>query len=633
MIASPVRYSILCALVLGGLALLATQGARLGLLPALLLLPLAAWPAWIALAYPATVRRIEARTSLRDGESPWWAPLLGGALSKQVAAVPVALLAAWSLCGSLIADAQATLACAAATAAVIYAAGMLIIPRAAPLKPYARLRPVLLAAPAIAALLLTPAWILTTGLNATAEGTMAESIAEAPRYEGPSMLLTWVTDGRGLIEGAGVGISIWAERQGAGPLVVLWRIVRGFGQFWFMALVFAGLLLPRGAARRILRPSGSDDPPPVGPRRAALAGFTATILLLFAVSSIARLEALAMQRQHPEVITQAPALPAPAVGAVPPILASGRDVFPASAPPGLPSPTDLRHAIEAERLGDLACPEGTIAGLRKVDDELRMIFAAQRATLESAARQGFAVMRANVTNYLDWYYSLPAEYARTGHLLVGDAELYLEERFRTHLEIGEPLAPLVAAAEALKGNPALVEEWRRGREALLGACGDLILPSDRGLVVTTATAPEALLLAGPSVEALDLRSRIGGASAAGAAGGLVGMAVGKLVAKESFGLAVEALGKLALGKAAGWLGGASAGAGGGALVGSIVPGVGTTIGAAVGSVVGGVSAWIATDALLLALEEAVSREGFEAEILLAIHEAEAEFLASLEASP
>jgi hypothetical protein len=46
-------------------------------------------------------------------------------------------------------------------------------------------------------------------------------------------------------------------------------------------------------------------------------------------------------------------------------------------------------------------------------------------------------------------------------------------------------------------------------------------------------------------------------------------------------------------------------------------------------VVGGVGAWIATDYALLALDEAASREGFEREILAAIDEAEAEFLASL----
>jgi hypothetical protein len=40
-------------------------------------------------------------------------------------------------------------------------------------------------------------------------------------------------------------------------------------------------------------------------------------------------------------------------------------------------------------------------------------------------------------------------------------------------------------------------------------------------------------------------------------------------------------------------------------------------------------AWIATDYALLALDEAASREGFEREILAAIDEAEAEFLASL----
>src|SRR5687768_8285802 len=109
MIASPARYSLLGVLVLGGLAVLAGQGARLGLLPALLLVPLVAWPAWLGLAYAAAARRIEARSSLRDGESPWWTVFLGGALLRQVAAVPVALMAAASAGWTLVADGGAGL--------------------------------------------------------------------------------------------------------------------------------------------------------------------------------------------------------------------------------------------------------------------------------------------------------------------------------------------------------------------------------------------------------------------------------------------------------------------------------------------------------------------------------------------
>ena len=629
MIASPLRYSILCALVLGGLAFLAAQEARLGLVPALLLLPMVAWPAWLALAYPAAVRRIEARASLRGGERPWWGPLLGGAMWRQVAAVPVACLAAWSLCWRLLAEGWVTLAWAAAMAVLVYATAWVLTGRMAPLKAYARPRPILLAAPWIASAMLTMIWALTFGLASLGDGSLAQAVSREPRYEGASALLAWASDATGLLNGARAWTSAWVERQGAWPVAAAWQALGAFGQFWLLALVFAGLLLPPRAARRILRPSDAEEPLPVGPRRAAVAGFGGAILFLFAVSLLARLEGWATLRHSPQAFAEAPGLATPALAEHLSPLSPEADPRPSGSVSGLPTPSEIRRAVEAERLGELVYPQGTIVGLDGLDQGLRAVLTAQREGIEAAAREGFGTMRANVPAYLDWYYSLPAEYARTGHLLIGDAGSYLEEQLRGHLEIGEPLAPLRAAVEDLAGNPERLAEWRQARQALLGGCGTAFLPPDHGALVTTASAPGDILLRGPSVQALDLRTRVGGASVAGGAGGLVGMAVGKLVAKEAFGLAGEALGKLALGKAAGWMGGAAAGAGGGALAGSVVPVLGTTVGAAVGGVLGGVVAWIGTDYALLALDEAISREGFEAEILLAIDEAEAEFLTSL----
>ena len=105
-----------------------------------------------------------------------------------------------------------------------------------------------------------------------------------------------------------------------------------------------------------------------------------------------------MLRQHPVTWAEAPDMAAPlSDGSWPRLEASlGLDGGPARASSGLPTPTDLRRAIEAERLGDLACPEGTIAGLQALDDGLRHVLSRQRAVLEGAAREGFGSMRANV---------------------------------------------------------------------------------------------------------------------------------------------------------------------------------------------------------------------------------------------
>lgn len=633
MIAVPLRYSLLCALVLGGLAVLAAQGARLGLAPALLLLPLAAWPAWLALAYPATVRRVDARSSLREGESPWWAPLLGGALWKQVAAVPVALLAAWSLAWSLIAQDWTAWLLAALAAGLSWPVAALVAGRTAALRPYARPRPVLLLAPRLVALVVTGAWVLALGLAVPAEGSLAERVAAEPRYEGASTLLAWAVDWTATLNGAVAWGQAWAERQAPGPWVAAWRLLGVLGQSWLLALVFAGLLLPRGAAGRILRPSEADEPPPVGAGRAGLAAFAATILLMVAVSLSAHLEGWAGGRQHPQAWVGAPGLGSPEEGADDPVLAAGHDPRPGLRLAGLPTPTDLRQAVEAERIGELTCPEGTIAGVDRLDAEMRAILLQQRDELGAAIGRAFDAMRANVPGYLDWYYSLSAEYARTGHLLLGDAEGYLEERLSAHLGEGEALAPVAAAIEDLAGNPVLLDGWREQRKALLGACAEIPLPLDGLAVAYAAEAPAGLLLSGPAVERLDLSLRLEGAGlgavAGGIAGALLAKTLGKLAAKEAFGLAVEALAKVAAGKAVGGLGGAMTGGLAGAAGGSLVPVFGTTAGAVAGAVLGALALGVATDYSLIEVEEMVSRQAFEDEILLAIDEAEAELLGQL----
>jgi hypothetical protein len=185
----------------------------------------------------------------------------------------------------------------------------------------------------------------------------------------------------------------------------------------------------------------------------------------------------------------------------------------------------------------------------------------------------------------------------------------------------------VAALEAPFPAGTLV-----ARDRLLADCG--FLPADDAVLAITVEAPRALLTPAPDPEAISFRARLGASAMGTAAGGVAGTVAGKLLAKvlakEAFGLAAEAAGKLVLGKAAGGLGSAAAGAGAGALAGSVVPGLGTTVGAVVGGVMGGLAIGVATDYALLELDEAVSRDDFEAQILAAIDEAEAEFRAALD---
>jgi hypothetical protein len=346
------------------------------------------------------------------------------------------------------------------------------------------------------------------------------------------------------------------------------------------------------------------------------------------VSLLAEGEAMASAGRAPRALAEVPALAAPEGGAVP-TLAPGADQAPGRATPVLALPTALREVVEAERIGALACPPGTIAGIETLDQGIRDLVAARRADVERAVHAGFVAARARVPVFLDGYYSLTAEYLRTFHLVAGDAEAFLEEEITGALAMDDAFAGFRTALLALEAP--LPPDALATRDRLLADCGRL--PPDDAVLRVTASAPEALLVRGPDAEAIAFEARLAASGLGGVAGGVAGAIAGKVIAKlvasEVFALAAETVGKLALGKAAGGFGGAAAGAGAGALAGSVVPGVGTTVGAVVGGVLGGLAVGVATDYALLEIEEAVSREAFEAEIVAALDAAEAELLASL----
>ncbi len=625
MIASPARYSVLCVLVLGGLGWLAHEGPRLGLASALLLLPVAAWPAWLALAHPAAVRKAQAMSVLTQGVRPWWSPFLGGALVRQVLAVPVALLAAWSVGWTLIAGGWTAWAWLLGTAALLYSVARLVARQARPLRPYARLRPVLLVAPAATAALLTAAWALTAGSQAMDNSTLAQRVAAEPRYEGASALLAWAVDGTAVVNGVRLWGLAWAEGE-VQPLATLWQGVAAFGQSWLLASVFAGLLLPPREARRILNPSDADIPPPPASGRVAAAGVLAGLLCSAFVAALAQAEAWATSVRRPVAWAEAPVLISPGQGMASPRIAPSEDPTMGILAPLLPTPSTLRAVVEAERIGALTCPPGFIARVRAIDRQLQVIADARRQEVEAAARAGFDAIRAKVPVFLDGYYSLTAEYVRTFHLVAGDAEVFLERELAEALEVEASFEAFRAAISTL-ATP-LPPELVLTRDRIVADCG--LLPTDSAILEVTASGSAEMLNVPPDVETIGLRTRLAASGAGLMAGGVAGAIMAKLVAKEAFGLAAEAVAKLTLAKAAGGLGGAAAGAGAGALAGSVVPGIGTTVGAAVGGVLGGLALGVATDYAMIRIEEAVSREAFEAEIRLSITEAEREFLAQIQ---
>ena len=287
--------------------------------------------------------------------------------------------------------------------------------------------------------------------------------------------------------------------------------------------------------------------------------------------------------------------------------------------------------LRVERIGEEYFAPGTIAALERARRVALARLEVSTAELRTSTDAAFAAMAANVDVYLDWYYSLGAEYGRIGHLLAGDLDEYMARKFAETLAQDELFrdveralaANLVASAEA----NALYERLSAN---LLAQNRVSPLPEQQVVVVQQLALSE-VLTPPEHGELLGVQNRLLLASGGGAMAGVVGGAIAakltaKVVTKSSFKLATQAAAKLAASKAAGTTLGAGAGATTGAALGSVVPGFGTALGALVGGLLGGIAVGVGIDKALIEFEEAVGREALRAELLQALDEARREYL-------
>ena len=238
---------------------------------------------------------------------------------------------------------------------------------------------------------------------------------------------------------------------------------------------------------------------------------------------------------------------------------------------------------------------------------------AQQEVLLSHARMCGA-MEANVDRFLDWYYSLGAEYMRIANTLVRNGERYLQEKLEENLYYGID----TAAFKSLLNNLGQLEDEY---DYLVAEAGQKFrLTEAPGAGVTVVALDSSFLDLLDRNATIDFKSRMGVSSTLGLAAGAV---AAKALSKPAMKVAATTIAKLVAGKlATGAAAGGSVAAGvylGGA-IGSVVPGVGTAVGAGVGGAITGIGAWIAGDAIMVSLEEYVSRDDMRREILEAIGE-------------
>jgi uncharacterized membrane protein len=221
---------------------------------------------------------------------------------------------------------------------------------------------------------------------------------------------------------------------------------------------------------------------------------------------------------------------------------------------------------------------------------------------------------AGVDDYLNWYFSLGADYARLAMILSGNVDLFLQSK------VNELVMGKLQQDDAFKKLQAAYEnQWMQLHEAN-GAVQRLLIENrlnvvDRGCKVVSDTSTRQM-----SLHLDEAKVRLSSSAAAGLIGGVFASKLtAKVMTKSSVKISSKVLLKAVAKKAAGKAGSALAGAGVGAGIGSVVPFFGTAVGAVVGAVVG-VAVGVGIDIAALALEEGLTRDSMRKDLIESVTE-------------
>ena len=273
------------------------------------------------------------------------------------------------------------------------------------------------------------------------------------------------------------------------------------------------------------------------------------------------------------------------------------------------SPLALKRLPECERIGRQLYSLGTLEATRQ-----QALQALGRMRAGQALCQSGHDMQAQLDLalecYLDWYFSLGAEWGRIFSLLTGDVNQFLQDKLTASLVATPGLEAWMQALQqqALDSGAAL-EQGRQGVEQTL-ARHHLALGSGQCIVRAEAPTLPALDLLG------DARQRLQASAMAGTgAGALAAVVAGKAMAKTSMKAAGKVLAKAAAKQGLGKVGTAAAGA----ALGSVLPGIGTAAGAVAGAVAGAMIG-VGIDWAALYAEERLTRDAMREDLRSALQE-------------
>ena len=249
---------------------------------------------------------------------------------------------------------------------------------------------------------------------------------------------------------------------------------------------------------------------------------------------------------------------------------------------------------------------------------------ASLAALNTEIDAAFDGMASNVDTYLDWYYSLPAEYARLGYVLTGSGEDYLASQLTEHLNRNDPFGPISdQISEIVRSNQVASDFYQAQKSRILST--NRINAPEKSIDVIARLSNSELNFPATHPTITSIENRMVGAGTVSVASGLItAKIVSKVIGKTLFKIAGKGVAKIAVSKTGGALAVAAVGAG----IGSVVPVVGTFAGGVIGLAVGLVSG-VVIDYALINLEEFVSRDAFRKELLMAISDSRDEFKGTL----
>lgn len=437
----------------------------------------------------------------------------------------------------------------------------------------------------IVAVLLCVAYAAISLLEpATTYGSAAEAFmaAQQPFESSPSALMSEA----GLLASLADGLAAYGMSEAAGmafPLYVICRIALVAGAFFSVANLLGVCSLERVELRRVFAPLGTPDAPsarkPVVKKYAAAAAVLPVCLCAAFLGANFAVE----QAAQTEEFTAAEGFVRDQAGMAAFVL-DGK-------------------FYEQQAVAEL------IAEAREKSETL---YADAREKLVPLINASYDARVANVDSYLDWYYSLPADYERLATMITGTAESFVAEQFQNQIvqgiddsQLEAEFDSLVEQASQLKAG---IEQELAGYE--LSGVPEWLVTTKELLADDFLSQPLE-----PTEKLMDAGARIGIGTATGVVGGVLAKTlVGKAMTKQFCSKVVTKISSMAASRAAGGVVGGALGTIGGPL--------GTVAGVAAGTALG-----VGVDYVLLNIDEMQNRETYKQEIIATIEEERAEMLA------